>query len=700
MLNREAIYRALRTSDTRKVRRILASESATPENAGIFLAAIKHTGCLIDRFGSQRDDQFHEFLIELAESYLSADPNCVKLFHQHCEDSRIVNAIFKRIKSVVSNLPVNALSPAQQAWGVIDWAVQHLSTLYKRALKPGGKEPFLIRAGVATSQTNDGTHVDIDAMIGATEQYVRMAISMFAFENDWWDQDGKLCLPQRESIAQEHIYRAGAHIDLASVWDLVVSASELLRFSGWKIEFAEIEAGQGSDQRFPAFLFDLNIDERLVFQMAQMRILQLEIDFHMTQMGLPKPAYRNAEVMMAPMPPDSYVSADELLTVALLSGVYHYDIGSTATEKSLSPAKLIRGYAVLKLLFEHPFAHAQFTFIPFDRKRVVAALQNASFSPEEASIFLQLASFGRDSRDMFDCPLIKTASGDEFIFQGLVQFLGLPRVIVSRLNSLGVDFDTKGSVFEEEVRDLLRRHGLSAKEINFNVGAEQYQFDAVVPWGDFVFVFECKNYLLPSDSPAQEFHFMTKMDEAVEQVLRLKSALENNCRELKAQFPDMEDGKTIIPVVLNAMPFSMNRQRKGVYIYDYSALSRFFGGRITASQPIYVDGELIQVEHSLRSLWSGQTPQPEDLIAQMTSPIQLEAEMARWYKDYVTLGLTDRIAMRIPVLRKKESTSDEMLEALKVDGDVRTAFKTLSSEIHRQLRTKSKSKKRKKRRRR
>jgi len=608
MLDKETIYRALRTGDTRKVRRALNSEPPSLDNARILLSAIKQTGCLIDRFGSKGQPRIREAIVKIAEGYLAADGSCLQLFNQHLADSLVLNAIFSRIKSIVSSLPVSAISPAQQAWSVIDWAVLHLSTLHKRALNPRGEEPLLIRPGVATSTSNDGTPVDIDAMMGAVEQYVRMTLSMLAFENAWWDQDGKLCLPSRGASEEEHVRQAGAHIDLASIWDLVVSASESLRFWGRKIDLTEVETGTGPGETFRVFVFDLDIDGRLDFLISQMRVIQLEFDFHMTQMGLALPPFKNPEDAPVPMPPISYVSADELLTTVLLSTLYHYELDVPDTTDRLCPEKLIRGYAVLKLFFERPFDKAEFTVIPFDQKRIVSALQNASLSSEEASTFLEFITFGRDSRDLFDCPLIRAESGEIFIFQGFVQFLGLSRAIVSRLNSLSVDFNTKGSAFEREVRDLLLEHGLPAREIKFNIGSEQYQFDAVFPWGEFVFLFECKNYLLPSDSPAQEFHFNEKMSEAVDQVLRLKTALEDNAVELKRAFPESEGAKTIIPVVLNAMPFSMNRQERSVFVYDYSALSRFFVGHISAKQPIYMEGKLIQVEHLVRSLWS---PHPQ-----------------------------------------------------------------------------------------
>jgi len=594
-------------------------------------------------------------------------------------------------------MEISQLPPTQQAWSVIDWVGLHLSILAKRALKPPSKAPILIHPGMTTTQANDGTPLDMDAVLGGTEQYLRMAVSMLAYENGWWDDQGKLCLPSRNATKTQKIKAAGGHLYLASIWDALVDASETLRYWGENINIGRIQVNEGSSDTVPALLFDLNLKERLYFLIARMRTIQLEISAHMSGLGFSLPEFKNPDDSIIPLPPKGFVSFAEIETAVLLDLVYHYEIDSSGYSGDLSPAKLIRGYAVLKHYYEAPIEDAQIELASFDRNRIVKALQNCSLSTDEAQAFLNSVSFGRDSRDFFDCPVIRTKSGDEFILQAFVQFSSMPKVVVSRLNSLQVKFESKGSAFEQQVLELFAEHEIPARGFEFVADSEIYQFDVVVVWGECVFILECKNYLLPSSSPAQEFHFMESMDEAIEQVLRLKSALEKYPSQLENSFPNLRIPKKIIPVVLNAMPFSMDSQRRGVFLYDYSALSRFFGGSVSVTQPITVRNRLIQIEHEVKRLWAGTSPEPSDLIAQLTNPIQLDAELPRWYTESTVIGINDRVVMQIPTLRQRDTSHEDMLKALKVDEGVTHRFERISDELHKRLTKRRKQGSRKKR---
>ena len=53
-------------------------------------------------------------------------------------------------------------------------------------------------------------------------------------------------------------------------------------------------------------------------------------------------------------------------------------------------------------------------------------------------------------------------------------------------------------------------------------------FDAIVPWGDYVFLFECKNGTLSGNNIVPAYYFALEQRSAVSQVGRLADALRSH----------------------------------------------------------------------------------------------------------------------------------------------------------------------------
>lgn len=102
-----------------------------------------------------------------------------------------------------------------------------------------------------------------------------------------------------------------------------------------------------------------------------------------------------------------------------------------------------------------------------------------------------------------------------------------------------------------------------------------YDSDVAVLWENQLIVFECKNYSLPNDGPADRFYFWQKQAEAQDQVRRIASYLSANSQIVKKHFGEDAEWEAVHSVVLNALPFSLRRASTGTYFYDASALGRF-----------------------------------------------------------------------------------------------------------------------------
>jgi hypothetical protein len=157
------------------------------------------------------------------------------------------------------------------------------------------------------------------------------------------------------------------------------------------------------------------------------------------------------------------------------------------------------------------------------------------------------------------------------------------------------------------------------------------------------------------------------------------------------QFETAPEVLTFVPVILNAMPFSTDEQRNGVYMYDYSALNRFFDGKISVNQPIKTDEGWIRVEHVVKKLWEGPKPRAIDLISQMTMPVQLAGEFPRWREQGLVVGLSNNISMVVPILQKEAACSKDLLQAIGVSDEVADRMLELGNEIHSKLTGSSRS---------
>lgn len=153
----------------------------------------------------------------------------------------------------------------------------------------------------------------------------------------------------------------------------------------------------------------------------------------------------------------------------------------------------------------------------------------------------------------------------------------------------------------------------------FKGDGEEYEYDAVVPWGDYLFVFECKNRSLPFNSPVQMHYFDLETAENIGQLKRLTKGLEDYADKAAMHLPSGALTKTIVPVLLNCFPYAAPGKRDGDYLYDYSALGRFLASGVIMGRATSRGKTLGEMESSTR-LWAGDTPTPVDLIAQLEMP--------------------------------------------------------------------------------
>lgn len=345
----------------------------------------------------------------------------------------------------------------------------------------------------------------------------------------------------------------------------------------------------------------------------------------MTQHGLEIAAEENVEPKdpkakfgVPQLPPMGWVSNDEIHGISGLQQYLAYDITSdTERPGGIRLVEWVRAYSALKLL-ERSTGRSELVRTRTGWQDYLAKFGLASTVSE---VVIARLTFSRTSRDLFDHPFIRLGSGEYRLVPLALRSSSVPIVVFSVLSHLGVQLQRKGKAFEEVVRDTWEQAGIKAYTFKAKRDDEEYEFDAVVPWGDYLFVIECKNRSLPFGDPLRMRYFDLETQENLEQVRRLIKGLEQHPDILAENLPAGAMNKTVVPLIVNSFPYSVPGKQDGVYLYDYSALARFFeSGEIklrSAARGKKVEEFSIGVR-----LWAADKPTPEDLIAQLEMPNQ------------------------------------------------------------------------------
>jgi hypothetical protein len=208
----------------------------------------------------------------------------------------------------------------------------------------------------------------------------------------------------------------------------------------------------------------------------------------------------------------------------------------------------IRAYAVLERCF------ARVELVEIDRVKLTEILTRASVPNHKAELFIKALTFSMEKLDIYDAPLLEDEGGGLYFFAPAYAGISFPQVIFSQLSSQGIQVYGKGELFEEDVIRMFRDTGVQVAGFKYWVGEQEFDCDAAVLWDEILFIFECKNYSLPSGRASDDFFFMKKLDEAVEQVKRIDRQLRDDPSILLKHLGANAKWTAVHLVVLNAIP--------------------------------------------------------------------------------------------------------------------------------------------------
>jgi len=545
---------------------------------------------------------------------------------------RLAERGYREILATLDAAEVSKLLPEVRVAAYLRFALQAYSEVMQQHEEMARKHKQLTFPNDTFVPEKGGTPISVDAVVQALVAALSTSLIMESHKQRWHDDRGIVTLPRLPEVGEAETFQAGSTQALAICWGRWQRTEERRRFLGGKLEqfAAPGLPGWAPTGATTATLytpeetefFDYAANERVLDRLGQQYMeMVTETQARHQVSGIAQPVG---------LMPAGFVSLRELHAAASLGDILKYEVtDDTERPGGLRFVEWLRGYAVLQQLADDAHqgqrGEAGLTTI-LSRPQLLSILERCGLTPPSAEHFIAHATLKTSSEDLFDTPLLQLHDDRLMVFGPALLTANLTVVVLSTLATLGESFSRKGRSLEAAVVNLLEEQQLHARGFKVTRDGQEYEYDAVLIWGDYVFVFECKNHSLSGNRPVSAYYFELGIRSAVRQVKRLVEALRKYPDILQTQMQVTLGAKTIVPCVLNSLPYARSGDIDGVYCTDSSILERFFSQpHLTLKSPFQLT-EKTTVLHRIRiaSFWQGDKPRPEDLLKQLREPFQLK----------------------------------------------------------------------------
>nr|WP_310615762.1 hypothetical protein [Pantoea cypripedii] len=564
-----------------------------------------------------------EFLLELRRHITDEVLN--KKIEKLILLSRTAEKLYDLIKSKLDELSLSKKSVATQCSAILQHANNESVELKKEIrthLENIDSTGELFDISSASFISSGGITFLPDDVITKIVDYVSLSLKMLSYRYNL-TQDKYITLPVKVPVSEDDLIDARKILYYSILWSNLESAvcsclyfdGELKTFTSESLQEELIEAGVKEFYEFdravnPFERFDFISNERLYSKLTQ------NFNDAMVDFGVHK-TIANIE-NLSKLDNGRSITLSEIPTyVALLETLCLND--EAILLAGLNLREWVRCYATLEYL-----ARKLETPIVFSFEIISGYLVAVGITYEKARLFIEYVTFKSDSRDVYDCPLIKLTDGSYYFFSTGYFSPGLTNIILSQFSSLKIDLSHKGYGFENEIHTVLEDLNLNYRYFSFNRDGQDYEYDAVLQLNDKVFIFECKNTNLSGGSVIKAKKKFDLLTDAAKQVKRLKEGLLKFPEVFHDKFKKNISDFEVIPVIVNNLPFSLPGLFDDVYVTDYSALSKILhNDSINAIKITVNEGSLSSTATPSHRLWENDTLQANDLLSQFNEPIQL-----------------------------------------------------------------------------
>jgi hypothetical protein len=547
----------------------------------------------------------------------------------------LIESGYRGIIEMLAQAEISRLDPAARVAAYIAFATEGHEHAFDEAFRAATRGGVLDMGGAHLVTDAEGSEYSPEAALGAFVETLGATLAMEAHRNAWWEDDGRLSLPPLVIPSADDVTKASVGIALGMLWRRWERAETRHRFFG--DELRELDASEwpakvpstverllitrpGEMHRLD-FIANARLDERFTQDFAQM----------LTGTGIGRSVVGIAHP--AALPPGKFITVEEAHAVYSLSRVLAFDVVADVEDRGgLKLVEWIRGYAMLKAWAETPDVRSRRAPVLFELDEIVGALSNVGFTQDRARKFIELVTYARPngeakgSRDLYDCPIVATLDGRYVLVTLALSAGNIALATLSNVTRVGEVFQRKGKAFESFVRDIFTKNGLACHTFEHQRGEERYEFDAIVPWGDFVFLFECKNHGLSGYDPARAFRFAQGLTEDMDQVRRQAIELRTNRDLIASRLGEEWVGKPVIATLLNCLPYSIpTEEGDDICVSDVAVLRRFFEERdFYLTKARLTGGNEEHVRKKVASQWKSNHPTAEDLAAVLRESVQFK----------------------------------------------------------------------------
>ena len=561
------------------------------------------------------------------------------------EQTGVIEAGYRLLSQSIEALPISRRLPERQLAALYHRAAQDFDEAIKREPRfLPSSDGVISMAGQVVIERDDGSYASVDAMTDSLTSLLGNCITFLGYGR-WVSDEVGLDVPLLPAPTAEEIAETDHLLILSLGWVRWQRWERQARYWGGTMRHMEgadlppefAEAGVTAlfeQERGEADYFDWVAVERLK-QLTAQDLHKLGRDWKDLPSGLEKK-----------LPPDSFLDLGERLAANLVFGGAHLDADDTTTFGGATINEWLRGYSVLRriagvALKEGSDAVSRH-LLRISRSELASRLVDFGLSSDGAEAFVHGATFKASSIDLFDAPLVRQGPDDLLLFGPTAANIDAGRTLLSNLPNLGHSLDHKGARFEEEVVGFFKMLGAPVFAPSRTYGEDPYQIDALLHWGSYIFLFECKNTAPSNLNPKIALDFEQRRVEDIAQVKRLVRGLLAHPDLLTEVGGPDPNTTTIIPVLLYAMPFAKPGDQDGVYSTDWSVLTRFFErGDLGLETEIGtgIDSAPLRHRQVTERIWAGERPSVEDFLKVLEKPWPLTLVEAQTRTTWVETNL-------------------------------------------------------------
>lgn len=530
------------------------------------------------------------------------------------------------IKAELKSIPLMSQDVKIQCWAVIENALgegYHLLDSIDYSIESYGEnvKPFTLNNKNILNENGESFSPDsaFDKIVG----FLTLTLKMLSYEHNL-STSGEIIIPERINVEESVIASATAVFYYSLLWNELITCAESCILFDNEIQIAEIEDlpdDLKKDGVETGVIFNRTIDkferydaisnERLFRRISQ-NYWEAMVDYNIED-RIPKYVTGWSGTLVKPI-----ISEELSALVSLMEAIASHDTEQMVL--GLSLREWVRGYSVIAYLARE-IKHK----VLYTKGELMSMLLLGGFKERKAEEFIKHITFGDDSRDIYDSPLVKTSNSSFFIYTPAYTSPIISNIILSKFSSKQADLTKKGYGFERDIIEILNKNKLDNRSFKFKRDGDEFEYDAIFLLDDKAFILECKNTNLSGGSVARAYQKKVFINETTNQVKRLIRGLTSYPEVFKENFDKDIGNYELIPVIMNNLPFSIPGKVNGVYVTDSSAFGRFIRSRYINSSIISNQGGLkITGSKPAFAMWESDTLTASDVINHFNDPVQLQ----------------------------------------------------------------------------